>query len=126
MECPEAAAKDIFSQGARPLARVVSSFKDTRRQALWLFFLEVPTPFTSSNSFLSFPMLYPASQVENTKNRPDDTFIARPLAHVAFGCANIFPEALPLLSPTTPTSFTSANSFRSYPTLSAPRRLLAG
>ena len=44
MECPKTAAKDTFSQGARPLARVGIGCTGTLRKALLLLFLVVQTP----------------------------------------------------------------------------------
>ena len=47
---------------------------------------------------------------------------ARPLAHLGFDGANVFLEAFSLLFPTTPTPFTSVDSFLRYPTLHPPPR----
>ena len=115
MKYPEAAISDIFSQGARPLTRVGPEFTGTPRKVLIILFSRVPTPFTSFNSFASYSTLYPTSRVENTKKRPDDTFIgsARPLARIGFGGADVVLGAFPLLFPTLSTLFTSFNSFPS-------------
>ena len=60
-----------------------------------------------------------ALEVDQTLDiSPYRSFIegARPLARIGLGGANIFLEVISLLSPTTPTPFTSSNSFPSCST----------
>ena len=73
--------QDTFNQIARPLARVGFGSSGAPQKALLLLFLMMPTPSTSFNSFPSYPILNPASWMENPKHCPGGTFIqgAQPL-----------------------------------------------
>ena len=111
------AAEGTSSQGSRSLARLGFGSCGAPQKALMLLFQKKPTPFTSFNSFPSYPILNPASWTENSKNRPGGTFIegARPLARVGFGGAHVsgsFSLLFPML--TTPSTFFKL--FSSYST----------
>ncbi len=108
----------MFGQVSRPLARLGFSFNGAPHKALFFLFSVALTPSTFLNLFMSYSVLYPASQDENLENRPEGAFIqsARPLARLGLGGVNVFPKVFSLLFPTVPTPFTFSNSFPSYPT----------
>ncbi len=126
MDYSKMTARDSFSHGARFRARVGFGSSGSTQKALLLLVPTTPTLSTSFNSFLNplssesvpYPILNPASWMENPIFCPGGTFIegTQPLARNGFGWTNFFLEAYSLLFPMMPTEFTSFNSFPSYST----------